>query len=1114
MKKRIISLLLILCLMAVVLPIGATRAEAADVVASGGNGAPYWKVTSDGVLTLSGGTMEGSSTGDYPWLEYKSKITKIVVKDLDCIAEGAFSGMTKVTSVSLGSKLRSIGEEAFRRCSSLTTVTIPASTVEIGSSAFYLCDSLTQVKFASGSVLKEIEGSAFEGVPLKSVALPDGLETVGKYAFKDCQDLSSLSLGEGLKSIGTGAFENCFSLTEVDIPGGVEDIGWDAFKNCLKLTKLETGSPVRYYEEFTGCPITQLTVQAPMTQIRNFDDCATLTKVTLADTVVTIRDNAFSGCTALEEINWPKNLKTVEMDAFNGTALREVHLPDSVTSFSDAFSAIPTLVSFSCGPNVESIESFAFSNCKALTDVDLGNARDMGSEVFKNCTALTGITLPDELESMGYGTFWGCTSLTRITIPASVKTMGHSVFDDCTGLKEVEFLGDAPNIESEIFQNVTATVYYPAGNSTWTEEVRENCGGNVAWTCCGPEGHTFDGGVVTEPTCTQQGYTAHTCTTCGMTEKSSYTDALGHELVDQVCARCGHGSIAAPTVTASNVASTGKIRLTWNKVDGAVKYQVYRADSAEGPFSLKYTATGTGYTNTGAKAGQTFWYYVVAVSETGNTAASNTVSRTCTLAAPEITTSNVASSGKIRVTWDKVDGAVKYEVYRASSKNGEYSLKYTTTGTGYTNTGAKAGQTFYYKVKAVASDPEVSSALSAAQGRICDLARPVARIGNDAATGKIVLAWDPIPGAVKYQVMRSNYDHSYQYLEATEGTRFVDTTSEAGVKYYYKVYAVAENSNANSAQSASKTRVGDLAQPEITVIRNAKGKPNVRWEAVPGAVKYQVYRATSLNGTYSLKYTTTGTGYTNTGAADGVNYYYKVRAVCSNTSGNSAFSEAKCPTAGLEVPEVSITLTNKGKPRLSWSKVEGAAKYQVYRATSPNGTYSLKYTTTGTGYSNTGAAAGTTYYYKVKAVAADGTTVSAYSDVVFINCSTVGISDSVAAKAVINRINEWREYAGLSKLQWYEEGLDAAKIRAAELEVLPSDVERPDGSSPEKLWQDYGVTIELCLVTQSGTAAEDLVDALMLEEELEEFGIVCLLDIWSSAVAARNGDYWIIMFAE
>lgn len=172
--------------------------------------------------------------------------------------------------------------------------------------------------------------------------------------------------------------------------------------------------------------------------------------------------------------------------------------------------------------------------------------------------------------------------------------------------------------------------------------------------------------------------------------------------------------IRAPKITAANKAANGKPRLTWEKVSGAVKYQIYRSTSKNGTYTRMYTTTGTSYTNTSAKVGKLYYYKVRAVNANGTTSAfSNIVSRTCDLAQPEISISRSAA-GKPRISWEKVDGAVKYQIYRSTTgKSGSFKRIYTTAKTTFTNTGAKAGTRYYYKVRAVHSNGNANSAFSA-----------------------------------------------------------------------------------------------------------------------------------------------------------------------------------------------------------------------------------------------------------------------------------------------------------------------------------------------------------------------------------------------------------------
>ena len=141
--------------------------------------------------------------------------------------------------------------------------------------------------------------------------------------------------------------------------------------------------------------------------------------------------------------------------------------------------------------------------------------------------------------------------------------------------------------------------------------------------------------------------------------------------------------------------------------------------------------------------------------------------------------------------------------------------------------------------------------------------------------------------------------------------------------------------------------------------------------AVTGAAKYEIWCATSENGTYTKLSTTTGKSLTNSSVTVGRTYFYKVRAIASDGAAGQ-FSAVKSIRVRLAAPTLTVQLNAKGQPYLTWTAVTGAAKYEIWRATSENGTYTKLSTTTGKSLTNSSAASGVTYYYKVRAVGADG----------------------------------------------------------------------------------------------------------------------------------------------
>ena len=460
-------------------------------------------------------------------------------------------------------------------------------------------------------------------------------------------------------------------------------------------------------------------------------------------------------------------------------------------------------------------------------------------------------------------------------------------------------------------------------------------------------------------------------------------------------------TLPAPTVTGGND-SQGRPTLKWKAVSGAAKYEVYRARSLNGDYIKYSTVTGTSYTNISyIENGNTYYYKVRALKSDGTAGAWSSIvsvtyraASTGTLSAPSVT-GGKDSQGRPTLKWNAVSGAAKYEVYRARSKDGDYIKYSTVTGTSYTNTSyIESGNTYYYKVRALKSDGTAgawSSIVSVTYKQT--LSAPTVTGGND-AQGRPTLTWKAVTGAAKYEVYRArSKDGTYTKYSTTTGTAYTNSSYlTSGATYYYKVRALDANGNAGPYSAVvSVTCRLKLTAPAVTGSTDSQGRPTLKWNAVTGAAKYEVYRARSKDGDYIKYSTVTGTSYTNTSYIENGNtYYYKVRALGSDgTAGPDSTPVSVTYKAPFGAPLVTGSKDSQGRPALKWDKVTDAAKYEVYRARSKDGTYSLMSTQSATGYTNTSYLAnGTTYYYKVRALKANGT-ASAYSSVVTITYGTV-----------------------------------------------------------------------------------------------------------------------------
>ena len=420
MKKRLLSFVLAVLMIASLLPVTAL---AADIVDSGTCGAEgdgsnlTWTLDSDGTLTISGsGDMYDYGFLSAPWYGSRSRVKSAVIAEgVTSIGRYAFDGCTSLTSVTIPDSVTSIGIVAFRDCKSLTSVTIPDSVTSIGNGAFRGCTSLASVTIPD-SVTSIGAWTFCDCISLTNVTIPDSVTSIGDWAFMDCSSLTSVTIPDSVTSIGEQAFAYCTSLTSVTIPDSVTSIGWYAF-----------------------------------------DGCTSLTSVTIPDSVTSIGGCAFRYCTSLTGIWVAEGNSHYSSDASGvlldknmtdliqcpGRFFGAYTIPDSVASIGAyAFSDCTSLTSVTIPTSVTSIGRSAFDGCTSLTSVTIPDSvTSIDGSAFEKCTSLTSVTIPDSVTSIGVGAFEDCTSLTSVTIPDSVTSIGWSAFDRCTSLTDVYYAG-------------------------------------------------------------------------------------------------------------------------------------------------------------------------------------------------------------------------------------------------------------------------------------------------------------------------------------------------------------------------------------------------------------------------------------------------------------------------------------------------------------------------------------------------------------------------------------------------------------------------------------------------------------------------------------------------
>ena len=841
MKKmqRLVSTLLVLCLVAAMIPVTASATTSGTC---GDN--LTWILSNDGVLTISGkGAMKDNNADGFhdpaPWAAYNSQIKTIVIKNgVTSIGDYAFSSCKKLTSITIPNSVTSIGKHAFVFCEKLAAITIPDSVISIGDSAFSYCDSLTNVTIGSGvtSIGKQVfmYSNALTKITVSKKNTSYSSDSYGVLFNKNKTELiqaphayqGHYSIPNTVTAIGDYAFYWCDSLTSLSIPNSVTSIGDYAFCYCESLANVTIGNNLK---SIGNCA---------------FSACSDLASVSIPSSVTSIGDYAFESCCALTDVTIPASVTSIGVGPFAYCdKLSKISVNKKNPSYSSDSSGVlfnkdkteliqaPGAIQghYSIPDTVISVNKNAFESCDRMTEVTISSSvTSIGDEAFTACSRLSGIYVDENntcYSNDSHGVLFSKDQTRLLAVPGGYE--GHYSIPET-----VTFIG------YHAFRscNKLTTVTIPDG---------------VAFIC----DHAF--------------YCCEALTSVNLPDSVTY---IGNDAFS-FCKALTQVSIS------SNITYIGHCAFAYCD---ALTEIFFREDAPSIGNSAFSDVTATAY----YPANNSTWTSDMLESYGGSI---TWVAQGGKIEAPKISVSNVAASGKIRLSWKKVEGAREYQVFRATSKNGTYKKMKTVTGTSYTNSTAVAGKLYYYYVVAVGNDGKTSDK-SNIVSRTCDLAQTKVTLSNVASSGKVKISWEPVEGATKYQIYRATSKNgTYSRISTTGNTSATNTKTDAGKTYYYKVRAICDVDAAAGAYSEVKSITCDLPQPTVSIALSSK-KPKVSWKKVEGATKYEVYRATSKSGTYSKVKTTTSLNWKDTAAKSGKTYYYKVVAVASKTAANSAYS--------------------------------------------------------------------------------------------------------------------------------------------------------------------------------------------------------------------------------
>lgn len=523
MKKRLLSILLVLLTALTLLPLGAL---ADDNNKCGEN--LTWEFA-DGILTISGTGEMYDYSEDYlaPWSEHCFEITNVTISDgVTSIGSSAFC-YCSVKSITLPFGLKHIGASAFFNCPNIQQINIPDSVEYIDPYAFSCCKGLHTVQLPASLTLISEELFA-ECDNLRNLSIPDTVTEIGANAFLRCTAFILEKLPAGIKSIGDAAFANCGRIEELVLPETLEHIGEAAFGGTIIDKASFDGTPERW------------------TAIGGDACCIARDKIDFLEHICD-----FSGWEYDEHKHWQSCScgKTQNEGEHTGdgdtctvcgaalsAALDSGSIGDGLSwslsrsgaltisgsgkmsDFSSVANAAPwdkqkdKIQSAVIGSGVQSISGGAFSGCTALEKVTISDTvAQIDLNAFDGCTALAEFDVAAENETFSSvggvlfsadkkllrcpvgksadyavpsgtvaiagGAFKDCSKLESLVIPDSVTAIGKSAFENCAALKRITLPKSITTLEASCFSGCTALaeIALPDGVKTLGEKVFSGC---------------------------------------------------------------------------------------------------------------------------------------------------------------------------------------------------------------------------------------------------------------------------------------------------------------------------------------------------------------------------------------------------------------------------------------------------------------------------------------------------------------------------------------------------------------------------------------------------------------------------------------------------------------
>ena len=619
--------------------------------------------------------------------------------------------------------------------------------------------------------ITKYNGSA-ANVTIPSTIYGNKVSAIGRYAFEENPNIKKVSMPNSVKIIDRGAFWYCGNLESVTMPTGLKEIGRCAFyETNLKSVVLPTG--LKYISN------------------EAFKFCYNLKTVTLPNTVESLGDACFGSCTSMQSISIPNSVKDMRWSTFDRcTSLKTVTIG----------SGVDIMNAYSVFGGCTSLESITVNSANK----DFSSANGILYNKYKSEILLypinkkdTAYTVPSSIDTLYEMSANGNTYLKTVTIPSNIKDIGDYAFG---------YIGEKYNYQK--VSGFTIKGY----KGTAAERYARNNDFNFVQLQVVPTSValnkttlTLDTGKTTNLRATVYPSNAANkkCTWSSSNTSVATVDSNGKVTAKKagtatITVKTSNGktatckvTVSLPTPQITGLANTtGGIKISWNKVDGAYGYRLYYKPVSGGWKRFKDT-TATSFTDSGVVPNKTETYTIRCIDKNGNTISgfnSTGWSIKYVPVAPTISKLDITTGG-IKLSWNKIAGVYGYRLYYKTSSGGWKRFK-DTTATSFTDSGVSPNRTETYTIRCIDKNGKTVSGFNSKgwSKKYTPVAPTITRLSN---TSKGVSGtWNKIAGIYGYRLYRKYDGGNWTKVKDTTSTSFTDSGAKKGKKVTYTVRCI------------------------------------------------------------------------------------------------------------------------------------------------------------------------------------------------------------------------------------------------------------------------------------------------------------------------------------